>query len=654
MIKNITLLILLFSATVFAQKKYKNADKLFDQMRYVDAAKAYESAIDRGDNSITLLQKAGDAHYFNTDMIQANKWYDLLISEYEKQVDPEYLFRFAHSLEGIGDYKAANRWMKAFAKASNKQDKRITDFAQNRQTLQEVLDIPAQYELNNLDINTAYSDFGPTYYGNRLIYSSAIDTSYFIKTRYQWNEQPFLNFYVGKINATGNKVTREREFSKVLNTKFHEATIAFAEDGERIYFTRNNYDGDLHRDNEGVNHLKLYTAERTTNENGYKDWKNVKELPFNSDDYSTGHPTLSKDGKKLYFVSDMPGTIGFTDIFVVDILGDNNYSTPQNLGPKINTSGREMFPFITEDKLYLASDGHLGIGGLDVFESDFSNGVFENPRNLGQPLNSELDDFAFIIDDEGSQGFVSSNREGGKGDDDIYAIQRVLNPGNPSPDACSQLAKGYVTNARTGERIPNATVAIYDNQGNKITETISKANGDYELNYDLLCNERYEIKVEKAGYAPNNKVFVTSAISLETIVPLDLETIDKLIVEDNGLLKINVGIIFFNLDKDYIRPDAAIELNKIVTLMSQNPTMKIRIESHTDARSDDAYNMDLSQRRANSTRDYLVRQNIASERILKATGYGETRLLNDCANGISCDEVQHQLNRRSEFIIEKL
>ncbi len=623
-------------------------------MRYVDAAKAYESAIDRGDNSITLLQKAGDAHYFNTDMAQANKWYDLLISEYEKQVDPEYIFRFAHSLEGIGEHKAANKWMKAFAKASDKKDQRISDYAQNKQTLEEVLAIPAQFELNNLDINTEYSDFGPTYYGNKLIYSSAIDTSYFIKTRYQWNEQPFLNFYVGKINAAGNKVTREKEFSKVLNTKYHEATIAFAEDGKRIYFTRNNYDGDLHRDSEGINHLKLYTAEITIDDDGKKEWKNVQELPFNSNNYSTGHPTISKDGKKLYFVSDMPGSIGFTDIFVVDILGDNTYSTPQNLGPKINTSGREMFPFITEDKLYLASDGHLGIGGLDVFESNFSNGAFEDPQNLGKPLNSELDDFGFIIDGEGTLGFVCSNREGGKGDDDIYAIQRIANSLNPSPNACTQLAKGYVTNARTGERISNATVAIYDSKGNKITETISKENGDYELNYDLLCNERYEVKVEKTGYSPNNKIFVTSAITSETIVPLSLETIDELVVEEGGLLKIKIGIIFFDLDKDYIRPDAAIELNKIVTLMSQNPKMQIRIESHTDSRSDDAYNMDLSQRRANSTKDYLVRQSIASDRILKATGFGETKLLNECINGISCDEVQHQLNRRSEFIIEKL
>lgn len=653
MTKNITILVLLFSATLFAQKKYKNADRLFEQMSYIDAAKAYESAIDRGDNSMALLQKAGDAHYFNINMVEANKWYDLLISQYKNEVDAEYLFRFAHSLEGIGNYKAANKWMRAFAKASNKEDQRVKDYAQERQTLDEVLAIPAQFELTNLEeINTKYSDFGPSYYyDNKLVYSSAVDTSYYIKTRYQWNEQPFLNFFLGRINATGNQVTREKEFSKVINTKYHEATIAFAEDGNRIYFTRNNYDGDLKRDEEGVNHLKLYTAIKDQSEDRKDDWTGVRELPFNSNDYSTGHPSLSKDGKKLYFVSDMPGSIGSTDIFVVDILGDNTYSTPQNLGPKVNTSGREMFPYITEDKLYFSSDGHLGIGGLDVFESDFSNGAFGDTHNLGQPLNSELDDFGFILNEDKTQGFVCSNREGGKGDDDIYAIERTaIVPTN----ACTQFAKGYVTNGRTGERIANAVVALYSKNGAKLTQTTSKANGDYELNYDLLCNERYEVKVEKSGYSPNNKLFVTSELTSETIVPLDLDTIDEIVVEDNGQLKIKVGIIFFDLDKDYIRPDAAVELNKIVTLMSQNPKMEISIESHTDSRSDDAYNLDLSQRRAQSTKDYLIIQGITSNRILNATGYGETRLLNTCANGVSCDEVQHQLNRRSEFLIENL
>ncbi|AWH73183.1 flagellar motor protein MotB [Dokdonia sp. Dokd-P16] len=652
MTKNITILLLLFSVSLFAQKTYKNADKLFEQMRYVEAAAVYEKAIDRGDNSMVLLQKAGDSYYFNTDMEEAYKWYDLLVSQYRDEVDAEYLFRFAHTLQGIGDNKAAKKWMKAFAKASTKNDKRIDDYAQKERTLADVLAIPAQFELKNLSINTAYSDFGPAYYGNKLVYSSAVDTSYYIKRRYHWNDQPFLDFYIGQINAAENEVKREKIFSKVINTKYHEATIAFTNDGNRIYFTRNNYDGDLKRGEDGISHLKLYTAVRNDSLDRKDDWSDVRELPFNSKDYSTGHPTLSEDGSKLYFVSDMPGTIGATDIFVVDILGDNTYSTPRNLGPKVNTSGREMFPFIAKGVMYFASDGHLGVGGLDVFESDIDDNTFSIPRNLGKPLNSQLDDFGFIINEEGEQGFVCSNREGGIGDDDIYAIQRIA-PEDVVND-CKQLIKGYVINGRTQERIADATVSLYGENGVKLSETVSKRNGDYVFNFDLDCAEQYDIKVNKLGYTPNSKKIVTSSISSETIVPLDLETLSELIVEDGGLLKIKVGIIFFDLNKDYIRPDAAMELNKIVALMSQQPSIEIRIESHTDARADDNYNMELSQRRAISTKNYLIRQGIAKERILSAQGFGETQLLNDCSNGVKCDEVQHQINRRSEFIIEKM
>ena len=653
--KNISILLLLLSVSAFAQKSYEKADKFFNQMRYVEAAKAYEKGIDRGDNSMEVLQKAGDAYYFNTDMEQANKWYDLLISRYRGEVHPEYLFRFAHTLRGIGNYKSANKWMKAFAKASNKEDKRIDDYAQKEQTLADVMAIPPTFELANLDINTIYSDFGPTYYGSKLIYSSAIDTSYYVKRRYHWNKQPFLNFYEGQINATETNVKRERPFSESLNTKYHEATLTFTKDHKRVYFTRNNYNGDLKRDDEGVNHLKLYTAVR--NDSISSDWSDIQELPFNSDEYSVGHPTLSADNKKLYFVSDMPGSIGATDIFVVDVLDDNRYSTPKNVGPTINTSGREMFPFITEDKLYFASDGHLGIGGLDVFESDVLETSFSEPRNLGLPLNSNLDDFGFIINEANEQGFVCSNREGGVGDDDIYAFRRTI-PENITEasiaDNCKQVVKGYVSNTRTKERIADVTVGLYSEEGIKLTETKSRLNGDYQFNYELLCSERYEIRIEKLGYNLNNKLFVTSSISEETIIPLELETVDELIVEDNGVLKIKVGIIFFDTNKSYIRPDAAIELNKIVALMFQQPDLHIRIESHTDSRAKDSYNLALSQRRADSTKDYLIRQGVLSSRIVEARGYGETQLINNCENGVSCEEIEHQLNRRSEFVIVKM
>jgi len=649
--KTITLIIILFSIVSYGQRKYKKADRFFDKMWYVEAATEYERAIDKGDRSMEVLQKVGDAYYFNTDMVNANKWYDILISDYLNEVDPEYIFRYSHTLEGIGQYDLAKKWMKTFSNRTQQKDARTKKYAQSDLTLESVLDIKSQFTLKNLSINTMYSDFGPMYYGNKLVYSSAIDTSYYHKRRYNWNNQPFLNFQVGSINANATDVKYLNSFSEELNTKYHEATLAFSPDEKKVYFTRNNYNGKLGRDDNGVNHLKLYSAELHVDLNEKVEWHNIKELPFNSTNYSVGHPTVSKGGKQLYFVSDMPGSIGATDIYVVDILGDDDYSQPRNLGPKINTAGREMFPYITDRKLYFASDGHLGLGGLDVFEVDNTD-VFGTPVNLGAPLNSDLDDFSFIINEATQSGFVSSNRANGKGDDDIYSFSRDITVDKPV-DTCNPFVNGYVSNTVTGERIANATVSLFDESGKQLAKTETNINGNYSFRGNLDCNTRYDVKVRKVGYNPNEKPFKTT--ESEITVPLGLKLIDERIVENyRGLTKIKIGIIYFDLDKSFIRPDASIELNKVVMVMQQYPNMEINIESHTDSRSPDDYNLSLSDRRAKEAKDYIISQGIDANRILSAVGYGETRPVNNCRNGVSCTEAQHQLNRRSEFIIVRM
>ncbi|APG65174.1 flagellar motor protein MotB [Tenacibaculum todarodis] len=654
----ITLSFILISVSLsYGQETYRAADKVFEKMQYLDAAKMYESKLSKGDYSKELLEKAGDAHYFNTDMAKANKWYDILISDYLNEVDAEYIFRYAHTLQGIGENNAAKKWMKIFAKRAKQNDKRIEDHSEGDVVLENVLSIKPQFRLQNLSINTRNSDFGPMYYKNKLVYSSALDSSYYHERIYNWNNQPYLSFYLGRINAVETDVKFIEEFSENINTKYHEATLAFSPDNQKVYFTRNNYIDELGRDDDGVNHLKLYSAELsvdTLSRTKRKEWRNIKELPFNSENYSVGHPTVSKDGKKLYFVSDMPGTIGATDIFVVDILEDDTYSTPKNLGSKVNTSGREMFPYITNNSLYFASDGHIGLGGLDVFESALTSETFQKPTNLGAPLNSQLDDFSFIIKEKENIGFVCSNREGGKGDDDIYSFERFKAITPVKVEDCQQFVKGYVSNSKTGERIPDATVTLYNEKDVKLSQTQSRINGDYAFNFDLGCSKKHYIKVEKNGYNPNQKIFVTSSISSETIVPLDIETIDELIVEDNGLLKIKIGIIYFDLDKFFIRDDSASELNKIVVLMTKYPKMVINIESHTDSRSKDDYNLELSNNRAQATKNYIISKGISANRINNATGFGETQLINKCSNGVSCTEAQHQLNRRSEFIILKI
>ena len=641
--KAITIITLFTILHGFSQTGNKRADALFDKMWYVEAAKAYEQAVKNGDTSKETLQRIGDAYYFNTQMEQANKWYGKLVSDYPNDVSPEYVFRYAQTLQGIQNYSLAKKWMKNFAEKEKADDTRAQNFSQKDITIDDILNIRPQFTLQNLDINSALSDFGPMYYKDKLVYSTTVDSSYFKTEKYGWNDQPYLNMQLGEINASQTNVTFKERFGKEITTKYHEACVAFSPDEKIIYFTRNNYQKKLKRDGKGVNNLKLYSAKAIEKEDGSTGWTEVKELPFNSDNYSVGQPAVSKDGKKLYFVSDMPGTIGSTDIFVVDILGEGQYSNPKNMGESINTPGREMFPYVTDKALYFATDGHLGLGGLDVFESVYNDSIYMAPVNLGAPLNSSMDDFGYIVNEDTNLGFVCSNRKTGKGDDDIYSFERT---------PCRQNIKGYISNAITGERITGAAVALHDPKGSILDETLSQINGEYMFKIPINCNANYFVAASKEGFNSNTKPVLTGSVSGETTVPIGLDP--GLIVKEGNLLKIKIGIIFFDLDKSFIRNDAAIELNKVVLLMQEYPNMVIKIESHTDSRANDQYNLELSDRRAKATRDYIISQGIAPERIESAIGYGETQLINECSNGIRCTDAQHQLNRRSEFIIVKM
>ncbi|WP_194765655.1 OmpA family protein [Tamlana sp. I1] len=661
----ITLLILCGITFVYGQQSTtKRADRLFDRMWYKEAAVLYENEVRKLEKHMPnlntaqqkeyfrVLQRAGDAYFFNTDMENAYRFYDALISKFNTQVNPEYLFRYVHTLEGTGKYRESKYWMKEFSKRTENTDDRSKEFSQEKLKIEDVLDISPKFMLKNVSVNTAYSDFGAMYFNEQLVYSS-VDSSNFHTRLYEWNKQPYLNMFIGELDGIESDLTRIGEFSKNLNTKYHEATLAFSPDESVVYFTRNNYNGSLGRDSKGTNHLKLYRAERKKAKDSTFSWHNIKELPFNSENYSVGHPTVSPDGKRLYFVSDMPGAIGGTDIFVVDILeghstesGSNtneSYSKPRNLGENVNTAGREMFPFVSDKALYFASDGHLGLGGLDVFQSKIKDSVFQKATNLGAPLNSDLDDFGFIVNEEKNRGFVSSNRLTGKGDDDIYSFIREA-------PICKQLIYGTVSDTISGEPIAEVKLILQGEKGIAIDSTLTNLTGDYKFKSSLSCATNYNVIASKEKYNPKEKPVITLSESGETFVPITLK--HELIVKEGGLLKIKIGIIYFDLDKSNIRPsDAAVELNKVVLLMKEYPEMVIKIESHTDSRGRDAYNLALSDRRAKSTRDYIISQGIAPERIESAIGYGETQLLNKCSNGVPCTEAEHQMNRRSEFII---
>ena len=630
-------------------KLVQKADLYFDKMWYAEAAELYEMALakDKNNYSYTIIQKAGDSHYFNTNMEQAYQWYDLLYSKYGKEMSADNLFKYAHSLKGTGKYARAKRLMRLYNKKIEKGDVvslESLEATPNEVVLDNILNVEQQFEIKNLDINSKYSDFSPMFYNeDQVVFASAADSAFFSTRRYKWNNQPYLDLYVAKINEESDEVRNAIKFSKQINTKYHEASVTFSPDNTTMYFTRNNYGKKLKRDKNGINHLKIYMSKKVGEE-----WSVATEVPFNSDNYSTGHPALSPDGRQLYFVSDMPGSLGQTDIFVVDVLGEGQFSEPRNLGPEINTEQKEMFPFINEKKLYFSSNGHVGLGGLDVYEVAFDdNEGFLEVRNMGKPVNSKVDDFSYIVNEETQKGFFASNRKGGKGDDDIYSFKRII-----PEEAEHNAIAGVVTELISGDIMPEALVILLDENNRKLKEIVTAEDGSFMFE-DLDSTTKYTIKTVKGTYFDDEMEVETKKNEVVN-VDVSLKKLKELIAVEDGIKKLKTDMIYFDFDKSYIRSDASEELDKLVEVMREYQGMVIKIESHTDSRGNNVYNKYLSDKRAKSTRDYLISQGISQDRIESAIGYGEERLLNECDGSVRCSGPKHQLNRRSEFIIVRM
>ena len=635
-------------STGYKSKTIEKADAYFNKMWYAEAADLYEQALSKGEKYYTRdnLQKAADAHYFNTDMEKAYQWYNVLYENYGKEMSEENMFKYAHSLKGTGKYGRAKRLMRLYHRKTDNADTAGFDAAEampNEIVLDNILNSEEDFELKNLSINTKYSDFSPMFLdSNQIVFSSAKDSSFFKTRKYKWNDQPYLDLYVAEINKESQDLKNAIKFSKKINTKYHEASVAFSPDNTTMYFTRNNYGKKLKRDKDGVNHLKIYKSNKVGLE-----WTEAVEVSFNSNDYSTGHPALSPDGKQLYFVSDMPGSIGKSDIFVVDVLDDGSFSDPRNLGPEINTEKREMFPFFNGTKLYFSSDGHTGLGGLDVFEAHYdAEEGFGEIANLGKPINSNKDDFSYIVNEDNHKGFFASNRAGGKGDDDIYSFKR---PTIEEIPANNNAIAGVVTELVTGDFMPKALVQLLDENGIKLKEMRTEDDGSFVFE-DLESDTKYTLKTVQGDFFDDERSVAT--VDNERVnVDIAMKRLEDMIAVEEGIKKLKTEMIYFEFDKSNVRPDAAKELDKLVSVMNEYPGMAIKIESHTDSRGSRVYNEYLSDKRAKSTRDYIISQGIDASRIESAIGYGESQLLNECDGTVACSEEMHLLNRRSEFII---
>lgn len=643
----ITLIVLYSSLSYSQERAIAKADRQYDQYAYVDAIKTYERIYNKGYKSPELLQKLGNAYYFKADLEDAAKWYGELFDQKPANLEPEYYYRYAQSLKAVKNYVKADKMMEEFRKL-NGNDSRAKLSLSQKDYLDQIKKNYGRFTLNNCEeINTAYSDYGSSYHNENLVFCSARNLSTIADNKQGWTNEDFTDLYESKI-LQGNKLSNPSNLSMVLNTKYHESTPVFTKDGQTVYFTRNNYfNSSRGMDDKDATLLKIYKA---TLKGGK--WTNVTTLPFNSDLYSVAHPALSVDEKTLYFASNMPGTLGQSDIFKVAILGEDSYGKPVNLGSTINTEGRETFPFVSaENDLYLASDGHPGLGGLDVFVSSIQgkDADYKPLINVGEPINSSKDDFAFLLNTDTREGYVTSNREGGKGSDDIYFFKETKRLVKP----CEQLLAGILTDSKTGAILTNAKVVLSDSNYKEVKAVMTDAEGKFYLG-NVVCGEKYYIKTEATEYNTKETPTLIGLESGKTYVPIELEkTIQQVKLGDDLAGTLNIPIIYFDLDKSFIREDAAVELAKVLDVMTQNPGMKIDVRSHTDSRNTAQYNAALSQRRAQSTIAWLVEKGIDKKR-LTGKGYGESKLTNKCKDGVECSEEEHQANRRSEFIVTKI
>ena len=635
------LIIIVLSGTFsFAQTKV--ADKFFENFAYIKASELYEDAVKNGDDSVHVLTRLGDCYYNNSNSEKAAMWYKKALDKDADNVSAEYVYKYIQTQRSLGNYQEAEAWLDTF-KMQQSDDSRTNSEIEDLSIFDELSSMEKVYiDVVNLDLNTEYSDFGGYEYNGRMFFASARSAEGTGNKVYNWNEQPFLDIFETTVKET-NGVKEHGSVMPInadgINTAYHEATVAITNDGKTIYFSRDNLNkrNKLDSDKKGTTHLKIYKATLDNN-----NWKDIEELPFNDDNYSVYHPALSPDNTKLYFTSDKEGGLGQTDIYVVDILEDGNaYGKPMNLGSSVNTAGREGFPFIAKDStLYFSSDGYVNLGLVDIFKSNILKDSNAKPENLGAPFNSGYDDFAIYIDSDTETGYFSSNRPGGKGNDDIYTF---------SAYECKQLVKGVVRDKDTNEPIPGASVELINESGKIMNTVTSNENGEYI--FEVECEKNYSLRGSKQDYEDDVQSFRTTAVNNEEQnVDLFLKNLMALPCE------IVINPIFFDFDKWNIRTDSKYDLENIVDVMRAYPDMKITIESHTDRRGTLKYNDKLSDRRANSTKDYIISRGIAAERIVSATGYGERRKLIsdeeiDAMSTREEKEAAHQKNRRSHFRI---
>ncbi|MEP3839203.1 MAG: OmpA family protein [Algibacter sp.] len=628
---------LLLSLSMFPQqRKQKRADTLFNKFSFVKAAKLYRELVQDNYNRNYATRKLADSYALLRDPRNASRYYKSAVKQ--KDVPVEYYYKYAQSLRGMKKYDESQIWLQRYKDSGGVLD--TNDFSKDLNFITSVFGAKQQYFLDRVRFNSKYSDFGAFEHDGLVYFASARDEGVAIKRLYGWDEQPFLDIYVTKAGSKRN-VDHTAKLKGDINSIYHDGPVAITKDGKTMYFSRNNFKDDIElKDKNGLTNMKIYRATKVDSL-----WTNVEDLSINSDEFSTQHAALNIDETKLYFTSDRPGTYGGSDIWTADIAPDGTLGNVQNLGDVVNTENAEGFPFINnEGVLFFSSDGHTGLGLLDIYaaiKGEDEESIVD-VINLGVPLNSNKDDFAFTMNQNGITGYFASNRQGGRGSDDIYAFNR-----EPALHV-----EGVVTDAINTFPIVGAKITLFDENDNQIAFMETDENGYFQINIDR--NQDYKIVANQDKYIEDYREFTSKNLQTE-LTSIGANLLLNPVQDVVKLAEIDLNTIYFNFDSHTIRADAEAQLNKIVNLMQNDyPEMIIRIESHTDSRGALSYNDKLSIDRANSTYKYLISKGIDPARITEHEGFGERRLTNGCEDGQKCEEKDHQLNRRTQFIVVKM
>ncbi|RYC67673.1 OmpA family protein [Spirosoma sordidisoli] len=644
-----------------AMMAYKKGVRHYDAGEYNLALTQFQKATKGSVDPARLNYYTAESYRLSNRFGEAVPFYQKALEA--NTAEPDARFNYAYALKSQGNYAGALEQLQQYvASAPRTTAKPVLDKAKREiETLKAINIIAANKSLITLQnvgaVNSPGSEFGPVVRGEELIFTASRKEQV-----YKNNGLPMLGLYKTKLSnalsgqkpdETGTVPAPELFSQNVFQDNVNEGTPAFSKDGKAMVFARGNtgkrkggLDVDLYISRLGEGNV----------------WSQPQRLPISDSLAWDGSPAFSGDGRTLYFASNRAGGAGGIDLYRTSIDASGRFSRPVNMGRDINTPGDEMFPYVAPDaKLYFASDGHPGLGKLDVFVATRSGGV-TRVANMGQPINSPADDFGLIYT-KPTEGYLTSNRGGGKGDDDIYFFQEGPAPDTTTiaqnPPGAPKTVRYFLAGTVSANETPiapldSARVRIIDDAtGQPIAEVTTGQPGTFGK-YPVQEGKDYTVLAERKGYLTRRESFSMQGRSIPQIFltkPQTDTTFNVALLLDRATLNRTFVLenIYYDLDKYNIRPDAAAELDKLVAILQDNPTLKIELSSHTDVRAPDAYNLRLSQNRAKSAVDYIVSKGIDASR-MTAKGYGETQLVVKNAK----TEEEHQRNRRTEFKILEL